>query len=97
MREESEVRSSSDRLGEPTALLTEDEKPQAVLSMSKPALPVNHFVAVPVPSDFSAVIVAAADRDGRTYSEQLLAFAVAGADCARIHGRKEQHTRRKRK
>ena len=66
-------------------------------SMPPKPPPINHFVAVAVPWNFAEVIVAAAARDGRTFTEQLLAFAVAGADCARIHNKKEQHTRRKRK
>ena len=58
----------------------------------------NHFVAVAVPPDFSKVIAEAAGREGVTYSAQLLAFAIAGAESARIHSKKEQHTRgRKRK
>lgn len=61
--------------------------------MTKP-LPLNHYVAVAVPPDFAKVIVDAAAKEGRTFSEQLLAFAISGADCARIHSKKEQHTRR---
>lgn len=58
--------------------------------------PNNHLVVVEVPADFSKVVTDSADRDGRVYSDQLLHLAQMGAECARMHGLKESHPRRRK-
>lgn len=50
--------------------------------------PPSSLVGVDVPSDFNAVIIKAAARNGVVYADQILAWAQKGAECERLHGSK---------
>lgn len=60
--------------------------------------PPTALVGLQVPYDLHRVIVAAADKKGIHYDEQILAWVQQGAECERLHGSKEKRSAgRKRK
>jgi hypothetical protein len=57
--------------------------------------PPTSLVAVAVPKDFNKVIIAAAVKTGLVYADQLLMWAVKGAECERQHESKTVKSGRK--
>ena len=50
----------------------------------------THNVLAEVPREFAEVIRVTAEKEGRTFNEQLIQFAICGADCQRIHREKDR-------
>ncbi len=59
--------------------------------------PTRHYTAVAVPQDFARVVVEAAAKAGVLFEDQLLTWAQAGAECARMHQARQTRTGRKSK
>ena len=59
--------------------------------------PPPHFYAGSMSRAFADIVSASATKEGRTFNDQLLLLAIVGADCIRIHGKKEAHIRRRKK
>lgn len=59
--------------------------------------PASSLVAVEVPTTFNKVILAAASKNGLLYADQLLTWAIKGADCERQHEPKKTRAGRNRK
>lgn len=59
--------------------------------------PTRHYTAVAVPSAFAKVIVEAAAKNGVLFEDQLLSWAQAGAEHARLCGPKTTRTTRRPK
>jgi hypothetical protein len=55
-----------------------------------------HMAAGSVDRAFVEVVIKAAEKTGKTFFEQLVQFAIAGADCQRRHDKKDQHVRKQR-
>lgn len=53
-------------------------------------VPPFHLAAVEVPPDFSEVVADLAMKENRTFGQQLLAMAMAGAECARLHSKESR-------
>ena len=58
--------------------------------------PPPHYYAGSMSRAFADIIAAAATKEGRTFNDQLLLLAIIGADCNRIHLKKQAHQRRKK-
>ena len=58
--------------------------------------PINHFAVVPVPPEFSPVVLRAAEAENISYGEAFLKMAIAGAECRRNHEKKVNHKRTKK-
>ncbi len=58
--------------------------------------PKHHLTGVQVPSDFAQVIVAAAEKSGRLFQDQLLHWAQMGAECERRHQEKPLNPRKRK-
>lgn len=56
-----------------------------------------HIVGIEVPLDFADVVRRAAEKSGRLFSDQLLYFAIIGADSQRLYEKKPDHVRTRRK
>lgn len=64
-------------------VLVADEQDAPPLAPPAKEFPVASLVGLQVPSDFNAVIIAAAAKNKTVYEDQLLAWAMKGAECER--------------
>jgi hypothetical protein len=55
-----------------------------------------HYASGGIDRAFVDVVIKAAEKTGKTFFEQLVQFAIAGADCQRRHDKKDQHVRKQR-
>ncbi len=44
-----------------------------------------HMSALTLPRDLADVVLKAAEKEGRSYEEQVIALIIAGAECGRLH------------